>query len=142
MCCRPSNLRHLPRQVQNSASVSPLFAFSFSEVQLAFVHCAKAVSTRSQAVEGSDMTRATHPSLIPEGVAVPDPPRPPRSASCASLSFCSSASARRLRKSESATRPTVWVLSKSSAVLLWEVKRGLGVDAPEAGLDDIGNRNL
>ena len=92
----------------------------------------------SMQLKVSDRDRTTHPSLIPEGVAVPDPLRPPSSMSWASLSFCSSASARRFRKSESATRPTVCVLSKSSAVLLWEVKRGFGVDAPEAGLDDIG----
>jgi len=96
----------------------------------------------SSAMEMSDTDTTTHPSLIPEGVAVPDPLRPPRSASCASLSFCSSASARRFRKSESATRPTVCVLSKSSAVLLCDVKRGLGVDAPDAGLDDIGKQQM
>jgi hypothetical protein len=96
----------------------------------------------SSDMEMSDVDRTTHPSLIPEGVAVPDPLRPPSSASCASLSFCSSASARRFRKSESATRPTVCVLSKSSAVLLCEAKRGLGVDTPDAGLDDIGKQEM
>ena len=78
-----------------------------------------------------------HLSLIPVGVAVPDVLRPPSNASWASLSFCSRASARRFRKSESATSPTVWVLRRSSAVLVWEVKRRLGVEAPEGGSDDI-----
>ncbi len=48
-----------------------------------------------------------------------------------SRSFCSIASARRLRKSERFTRPTVWVLRRSSAVLVWDVKRGFGVEEPE-----------
>jgi hypothetical protein len=76
---------------------------------------------------------AAHPS----GVTVPGVPRPlpPPRASCASRSFCSRASARRFRKSERLTRPTVCVLRRSSAVLDWEVNRGLGVDAPDGGLD-------
>lgn len=55
-----------------------------------------------------------------------------------SFSFCSRASARRLRKSERATRPTVWLLSSSSAVLVCEVKRGLGVEAPGVEVPDGG----
>lgn len=75
------------------------------------------------------MIRETYPSDgAATGVARP---LPPRKASCASRSFCSRASARRLRKSESATRPTVCVLRRSSAVLVCEVKRGLGVELPE-----------
>ena len=46
---------------------------------------------------------------------------------CASRSFCSSASARRFRKSERWTRPTVWDASRSAAVEAWVVKRGFGV---------------
>jgi hypothetical protein len=48
------------------------------------------------------------------------------------------ASARRFRKSERFTRPSVWVARRSSAVLVWEVKRGFGVEAPEVGFDMIG----
>ena len=56
----------------------------------------------------------------------------------ASRSFCSSASARRLRKSERWTRPTVWDFRRSSAVEA-EVKRelftdGLGVETRDGGL--------
>lgn len=43
----------------------------------------------------------------------------------------SSASARRLRKSERWTRPTVCSFRRSSAVGAWAVKRWLGVEAPE-----------
>ena len=82
----------------------------------------------------------THPSvatLVLRGVPLAVPSR--------SFSFCSRASARRLRKSESATRPTVCVLSRSSAVLLCDVKRGLGVelpgvDLPEGGFDAMVRR--
>ena len=76
----------------------------------------------------------THPS----GVTVPGVPRPLPplcKASCASRSFCSSASARRFRKSERLTRPTVCVLRRSSAVLDWVVNLGFGVDAPEGGFE-------
>lgn len=73
---------------------------------------------------------------------MPDPLRPPKSASCASLSFCSMASARRFRKSERATSPIVCVLSRSSAVLDCEVKRGFGVDAPEPGFNAIDSGSL
>jgi hypothetical protein len=82
-------------------------------------------------------SKVTHPSLTADGVAVPEATLLPNNASCASLSFCSMASARRFLKSESATRPTVCVLRRSSAVLDWVVKRGLGVDAPEVVLEDI-----
>lgn len=94
-------------------------------------HCTMAISPASLISQGAC---STHPS----GVAAPGVPRPlfpPSNASCASRSFCSIASARRLRKSESATRPTVCVLSRSSAVFAWGVKRGLGVDPPEGGFD-------
>jgi hypothetical protein len=47
------------------------------------------------------------------------------------------ASARRLRKSESATRPTVWFWRRSSAVFVWLVNLGFGVDAPDEGLEDM-----
>jgi len=75
----------------------------------------------------------------PSGAGVPRPLAPPprTRASCRSRSFCSMASARLLRKSESATSPTVCVLRRSSAVLDCEVKRGLGVEVPEGGLDAI-----
>jgi hypothetical protein len=72
-----------------------------------------------------DKKRDTHPSvatLVLLGVPLAVPSR--------SFSFCSSASARRFRKSDSATRPIVCVLSRSSAVLLCDVKRELGVDDP------------
>lgn len=46
-------------------------------------------------------------------------------------------SARRLRKSERFTKPTVWVERRSSAVFRWEVNRGFGVEVPEGGLDVI-----
>jgi hypothetical protein len=69
------------------------------------------------------------------GVARPLPPRAPTKASCASRSFCSRTSARRLRKSESWTRPTVCVLRRSSAVRACGVKRELGVELPELGAD-------
>lgn len=44
-------------------------------------------------------------------------------------------SARLLRKSDNATRPTVCVERRSSAVFCCEVNRGLGVDVREGGLD-------
>lgn len=75
----------------------------------------------------------THPSDDETFAGVPRP----LSCPSRSFSFCSRASARRFRKSESATSPTVCVLSRSSAVLLCDVKRGLGVDAPEEVLDAI-----
>jgi hypothetical protein len=45
-----------------------------------------------------------------------------------------------LRKSERATSPTVCVLSRSSAVFAWGVKRGLGVEAPDGGLEAMVDR--
>jgi len=91
----------------------------------------------------TDASAGTHPSL-PTGVALPlalNPPTaapaapPPSIISCASRSFCSMTSARRFRKSDRATRPTVWFWSRSSAVLVCVVNRGLGVVAPEPGLE-------
>lgn len=82
------------------------------------------------------MTVRTYPSLAGVGIAELTRP-PPKSESCASRSFCSMASARRLRKSERLTRPTVCACSTSSAVLLCEVKRGLGVEARDPGCDAI-----
>ena len=77
----------------------------------------------------------THPEPT-TGVAAPEPPRLlPSSDSWASRSFCSMASARRLRKSERLTRPTVWFERMSSAVLACGLKRGLGVEVPEEGFD-------
>ena len=55
---------------------------------------------------------------------------------CASRSFCSSASARRFRKSERWTRPTVWDASRSAAVDAWVVKRGFGVGTLEVSFDE------
>lgn len=76
------------------------------------------------------------------GVEVPEPPGVPalpNDLSCASRSFCSRASARRLRKSESWTRPTVCDLSRSSAVAFCDVKRAFvvwfGVEPRDAGSD-------
>ena len=68
-------------------------------------------------------TDRTYPSITLFGVAAPDaeagvddgakrPKLPPE----ASRSFCSSASARRLRKSERWTRPTVCDAKRSAAV--------------------------
>ena len=74
----------------------------------------------------------THPSLV--GVAAPDAlpgVNLPRLRSCASRSFASRASARRLRKSERLTRPTVWDLRRSSAVEACEVKRLVGSEGVE-----------
>jgi len=74
----------------------------------------------------------TYPSVISpaEGVALrelPDASRP-NDLSCASRSFCSRTSARRLRKSDRCTRPTVCDLSISSADTLWPVNdRGVEV---------------
>lgn len=67
----------------------------------------------------------TYPSVISpaEGVALrelPDASRP-SDLSCASRSFCSRTSARRLRKSDRCTRPTVCDLSISSADTVWPV---------------------
>lgn len=68
----------------------------------------------------------THPSVtsLAEGVSLLELPdvNLPSDLSCASFSFCSSTSARRLRKSERWTRPTVCDLSKSSADAVWLVK--------------------
>lgn len=69
---------------------------------------------------------------VVEGVARPD--------SRASRSFRSIASARRLRKSESWTRPTVCADKRSSAVVACEVKRALGVDAPVESFDGMSAR--
>ena len=55
---------------------------------------------------------------------------------CASRSFCSSASARRFRKSERWTRPTVWDASRSAAVEAWVVKRELGVKTLGTSFDE------
>lgn len=64
----------------------------------------------------------------------------PEDLSKLSLSFSSSASARLLRYSDRFTRPTVWVLSRSSAVAFWEVKRedraGFGVASLDEGFED------
>ena len=82
--------------------------------------------------------QTTYPSLgVPPREVEPGVNRPKLPAS---RSFCSSASARRLRKSERWTRPTVWDFSRSSAVEA-EVKRelfadGLGVETREGGLVD------
>lgn len=58
----------------------------------------------------------------------------------ASRSFCSSASARRLRKSDRWTRPTVWDLRRSSAVEACDVKRefvaGFGVVVRDGIFED------
>lgn len=68
----------------------------------------------------------THPSVtsLAEGVSLLELPdvNLPSDLSCASFSFCSRTSARRLRKSERWTRPTVCDLSKSSADAVWLVK--------------------
>ena len=112
----------------------PVFLFFFFRCSLGvdalyYGHQLHALSQNAQA-------GGTHPS----GVTVPGVPRPLpplRNASCASRSFCSRASARRFRKSERATSPTVWVLRRSSAVFVCEVKRGFGVDDPEGGVDAI-----
>ena len=55
---------------------------------------------------------------------------------CASRSFCSSASARRFRKSERWTRPTVWDASRSAAVVAGVVKRGFGSGVPEVSFGE------
>ena len=95
-------------------------------------HCACSISPIPVvAVQTSDVS--THPSL---GVAAPDLPpgvKRPRLLPVASRSFCSSASARRLRKSERCTRPTVWALRRSSAVEFWGVKREGGEAGREVG---------
>lgn len=78
-----------------------------------------------------------------------EPPRP-RACSCLSRSLRSRASARRLRKSERWTRPTVCDLSKSSAVDACEVKRevaalaaeGLGVLLREGSADEGFERSM
>lgn len=100
--------------------------------------CTNHISFSSQPLSRPLSPRgSTHPSvatLVLLGVPLAVPSR--------SFSFCSSASARRLRKSERATRPTVCVLKRSSAVFLCEVKRELGVevpgvDVPEGGFEDM-----
>lgn len=65
----------------------------------------------------------------PDGVALLELPEVnlPSDLSCASRSFCSRTSARRLRKSERWTRPTVCDLRSSSAEAVWLVK-DLGVE--------------
>lgn len=89
-------------------------------------------------------SQETYPSL---GVTAPDVeagvvvvPKRPKLPPWASRSFCSSASARRLRKSDRCTRPTVWDLRRSSAVDACEVKRGfgvgLGVESREGALEE------
>ena len=78
----------------------------------------------------------TYPSFgVPPRDVEPDVNRPKL---VASRSFCSSASARRLRKSDRWTRPTVWDFRRSSAVEA-EVKRELlaaelGLETREGGL--------
>lgn len=74
----------------------------------------------------------TYPSVTSpvEGVALLELPGPnrPSDLSCASRSFCSKTSARRLRKSDRCTRPTVCDFSISSAETLWPAKdRGVEV---------------
>lgn len=73
----------------------------------------------------------TYPSVMSpvEGVALLEIPAEllPSDLSWASRSFCSRTSARRLRKSDRCTRPTVCDLSKSSAETVWLVK-DLGVE--------------
>lgn len=69
----------------------------------------------------------TYPSVTSpvEGVALLEV-NLPRDLSWASRSFCSKTSARRLRKSERWTRPTVCDLSRSSADAVWLVnERGV-----------------
>lgn len=92
------------------------------------MHCTMAISPASNF--GKEIQGSTHSS----GVARPLLVLVPVSRSWASRSFCSITSARRFRKSDSATRPTVCVLRSSSAVVFCDVKR-LGVDAPEEGFD-------
>lgn len=93
--------------------------------------------------ECHEINQETYPSL---GVAAPDveagvavvkrPKLPP----WASRSFCSSASARRLRKSDRWTRPTVWDFKRSSAVDACDVKRefggGFGVEMRDGALEE------
>lgn len=80
--------------------------------------------------EHHGINQETYPSLgvaapdVEAGVAVAKRPKLPP---WASRSFCSSASARRLRKSDRWTRPTVWDFNRSSAVDACDVKRELGV---------------
>ena len=74
---------------------------------------------------------------IPEPEDVAGAKRPKLAAvPCASRSFCSSASARRFRKSERWTRPTVWDASRSAAVETGVVKRGFGVGTLEVSFDE------
>ena len=78
----------------------------------------------------------THPSLTLSnaGVVLPDVLglNLPDDLSCASFSFSSKTSARRLRKSERLTRPTVCDLSRSSAEAVW-FANDRGVDVPDGG---------
>lgn len=76
--------------------------------------------------QGMKDNTLTHPSVtsLAEGVTLRELPAVtlPSDLSCASRSFCSRTSARRLRKSERWTRPTVCDFSKSSADAVWLVK--------------------
>lgn len=81
-----------------------------------------------------------HPSLSADaGVVVPVPLdlKFPYDLSCASFAFCSWTSARRLRKSDRFTRPTVWDLRRSSADAVWLVK-DFGVEVRDGGSDNGG----
>ena len=116
----------LPRRLQTT--ICPLQAASVSFSVAVHGACSHCALTISPCVVNADrylhyQTDRTYPSIILFGVAAPDaeagvddgakrPKLPPE----ASRSFCSSASARRLRKSERWTRPTVCDAKRSAAV--------------------------
>ena len=113
-------------------TICPLQAASVSfsvAVHGACSHCALTISpcvclnADTRYLHYQDKNKQTYPSITLLGVAAPDaeagvddgakrPKLPPE----ASRSFCSSASARRLRKSERWTRPTVCDARRSAAV--------------------------
>ena len=131
--------RHLPRM---TASPWRAASASFSVVPGASKHCALTVSPCVVAWYVGHILHylsTTYPSML-FGVAAADADadagaKRAKLEACASRSFCSTASARRLRKSDRWTSPTVWDFRRSSAVDPWEVNRVSGVRAGEESFD-------
>lgn len=128
----PCHLQYRPRRLQMKACFSSeASSFSSSEVPRSAMSNSYAIDQPGPMNGCETDPCLTHPSVTsPEGVALLELPAVnlPSDLSCASRSFRSRTSARRLRKSERLTRPTVCDFSKSSAEAVWLVnERGVEV---------------